>query len=46
VHILPFKNSTVFLVVQSPKKVKVINKRDGYKEILFNNKIGWIKDDR
>jgi hypothetical protein len=46
VHILPFKNSTVFLVVKTQTKVKVINKVDGYKEILFQNKVGWVKDDR
>jgi hypothetical protein len=46
VHILPFRNSTVFMVLTTPTKVKVINKKNGYKEILFNNKIGWVKDDR
>jgi hypothetical protein len=46
VHILPFKNSTTFLIVNIPTKVKVLNERNGYKQILINNKIGWVKDDR
>jgi len=46
IHILPFNNSTVFLVIGIPTKVKVLDEKNGYKEILFNNKIGWVKNDR
>jgi hypothetical protein len=45
VHILPFNNSTVFLIVKYPKKVHVLYEINGYKEVEFNdNKIGWVKD--
>jgi len=43
IQILPFKNSTVFMVVGIDTKVKVLNEKNGYKKILFNNKIGWVK---
>jgi len=46
VHILPFNNSTVFMVIDTPQKVKVLNEKNGYKQIEFNNKIGWIKNDK
>jgi len=44
VHILPFNNSTVFVIIAIPTKVKVLNERNGYKQIELNNKIGWVKD--
>ena len=43
IHILPFENSTVFMVVGMDTKVKVLNEKNGYKKIEFNNKIGWVK---
>jgi len=46
VHILPFNHSTVFVIINTPTKAKVLNKANGYKEVEFNNKIGWVKNDR
>jgi len=43
IHILPFKNSTVFLVLAMDTKVKVIEEKNGYKKIEFNKYIGWVK---
>jgi len=44
IQILPFKNSTVFMVIGIDTKVTVLNKKDGYLKIKFNNHIGWVKD--
>ena len=46
IHILPFNNSTVFMVISTPTKVKILDKKNGYEEVEFDKKIGWIKDGR
>jgi hypothetical protein len=45
IHILPFKQSTVFMTTEIPTKVTVLNRKGGYIKIEINNKIGWVKDD-
>jgi len=44
VHILPFKNSTIFFVTKSKMSVKVLKERNGWLKIEINNKIGWVKE--
>ena len=44
-HVLPFKQSTIFLVLGMDTKVKVLKEKNGYKKIEFNKYIGWIKDE-
>jgi len=46
VHILPFEKSTIFYITKQPIKVKILYNTDDYKEIEFNNKIGWIKNEK
>ena len=45
VHILPFKKSTVFVIVDKDTKVKLLMKKDGWSKIQFGKYIGWIKDE-
>lgn len=45
VYILPTKNSTVYEVLNSKKLVEIINRKDGFIKVLFQNEnIGWIKE--
>ena len=44
VYILPTKSSTIYEVLNSKKVVKVINKKDNFIKVLFQNEnIGWVK---
>jgi len=45
IHVLPFKQSTVFVVLAMDTKVKVLNEKNGYKKVEFNKYIGWVKDE-
>ena len=45
VHLLPFKDSTIFIILKDDKKVKVLSYKNGYKKIEINKHIGWIKDE-
>jgi len=45
VHVLPFRQSTIFLVLGMDTKVKVLEEKNGYKKIEFNKYIGWVKDE-
>jgi len=46
VHVLPFEHSTVFMIIDKNVKAQVLYTKNGYKEIEFNNKIGWVKDEK
>jgi len=44
VYILPTKNSTVYKTLNSRHMVEVINEKENFIKVLFeNNNIGWIK---
>lgn len=44
VYILPTKSSTIYEVLNSKKLVEIINKKDGFIKVLFQNEnIGWVK---
>jgi len=45
IHVLPFKQSTVFLVLGIDTKVKILEEKNGYKKVEFNKYIGWVKDE-
>ena len=45
VKVLPFENSTTFIIVPNDIKVEVLTTKDGYKKIEINKKIGWVKDE-
>jgi len=45
VKVLPFKNSTTFMILQKDVKVKVLLEKNGYKKIEINKHIGWVKDE-
>ena len=45
IHLLPFKDSTIFIILKNDKKVKVLESKNGYKKIEINKHIGWIKDE-
>jgi hypothetical protein len=45
IHILPFKGSTIFMVLPHDKKVQVLLNKNGYKKIEINKHIGWVKDE-
>jgi hypothetical protein len=45
VYILPTSNSTVYKVLQRKHIVEIINKKDKFVKVLFDNEnIGWIKE--
>lgn len=47
IYILPTQNSIIYKIVKHKELVEVINEKNNYKKVLFNNKnVGWIKDDR
>lgn len=44
VYILPTNNSTVFKIIEKKNIVEIVNEKDGFIKILFDNEsIGWIK---
>jgi len=44
VYILPTKNSTVYEKLDSKKVVEIINKKNGFVKVIFQNEnIGWVK---
>ena len=44
VYILPTKKSTIFKTLEQRELVEVINKKENFKKVLFENKnIGWIR---
>ena len=46
VTILPTKNSTVFYTSRKNENVEILDKKDDYSKILFQDgKIGWVKKD-
>ncbi|MEA2050044.1 MAG: hypothetical protein U9O56_04885 [Campylobacterota bacterium] len=46
VYILPTKNSTIFHTLKQKKLVKIINTKNEFQKVLFQNQtIGWIKND-
>lgn len=46
VRILPIKNSTIFYVSSQNESVEILDNKDEYFKILFNDgKIGWVKKD-
>lgn len=47
IYILPTKNSIVYKILNKKELVEVINEKNNYKKVLFNNKhVGWVKNDR
>ena len=43
VYILPTKSSTIYEVLKSKKVVEIINKKDNFIKVLFQNEnIGWV----
>lgn len=46
VYILPTKNSTVYKVLERRDLVEIIDQKEGFKKVLFENQnTGWIKED-
>jgi hypothetical protein len=46
VYILPTANSTVFKIVEHAEEVEVLNTKDDFTKVLFQNKnIGWVKNE-
>ena len=45
VFILPTKSSTIYKVTNKKTKVEILEEKEGFLKVLFDNKnIGWIKD--
>jgi hypothetical protein len=44
VHILPTPQSTIFLIVGIDTKVEILDSKNGYKKIMINSQVGWVKD--
>lgn len=45
VYLLPIENATVFDIVSSQGSFEVKHSVEGYKQITYNKKIGWISED-
>ena len=45
VYLLPMENATVFDIVSSQGNFEVKHSVEGYKQIAYNKKIGWISED-
>jgi uncharacterized pyridoxamine 5'-phosphate oxidase family protein len=46
VYILPTANSTVFKIVEHAEEVEVLNTKDDFTKVFFQNKnIGWVKNE-
>lgn len=45
IKILPTPQSTTIEIVNTPTKVKILQKNKNYIKIKYQNKIGWVKND-
>jgi vancomycin permeability regulator SanA len=45
VYLLPIENATVFEQVSAQGTFEVKHSVEGYRQITYNNKIGWVNED-
>ncbi len=49
IYILPTNKSTIFYQLDNFKKVEILNKKNEFIKVMFNNNsnkvIGWVKED-
>jgi hypothetical protein len=43
IHILPFKNSTIFMVIETKTEAKILNQTKNFYKIEFYDRIGWVE---